>query len=198
MNARLHAAATSCKNLAKASGGAKEIRLELQREAKEQQVANGVNVLFERSDRFEKEVGDRLPVHLHEIGDLLVVHSFEVFEENGFLLAARKLFDGTANFDLIFAQQLIPFNFGFDRLIIGYLASFVDVEKWVRAVATTEFLHELVAQSTQEVDGNKLYLIVLTSLPNVNHQVLDGIFNELSVGGEVAGVVEKRAVLFVS
>lgn len=131
MKARLHGAATSWKNFVKASGVAKEIRLELQCEAKEQQITDRMNVLFERGDRFKKKVGDRLPIYLHEVGDLLVVHSFEVFEEHGLLLAAGEFFDGTPYFDLIFTHQFVPLNFGFDCLVIGNLASFVDVDEWV-------------------------------------------------------------------
>lgn len=179
------------------SGVAKGIRLELQREAKEQQITDRMNVLFERGDRFKKKVGDRLPIYLHEVGDLLVVHSFEIFEKNGLLLATGKLFDGAPHFDLAFVQQFFSFNFGFDCLIVGNLVSFVDVEEGMRAIVAPEFLHELVAQSTQEVNGNELDLDVLSPFPDVNHQVLDRVFNELPVSGEIAGVIEKCAVLFV-
>lgn len=156
-----------------------------------------MNVLFERGDGFEEQVRDRLPVHLHEVGDLFVVHTFEVFEENGLFLAAGQFFDRAAHFDLIFAQELFAFNFGFDSLIIGNLAGFVDVQEWVRAIVATELLHELVAQCTEEVNGNKLDLNVLAPFPDVDHQILDGVFDELPVGGEITGVVEKSAVLFV-
>lgn len=169
----------------------------MQRKTKQQQIADGMNVLFERGDGFKKEVCYRLPVHLHEVGDLLIVHSFEVFEKNGLFLAAGKLFDGAPYLDLVLAQQFISFYFGFDCLIIGNLVSFVDVEEGVRAVAAAKLLHELVAQCTQEVYGNELYLNVLSPLPNVNHQVLNRVFDELPVGGEIAGVVEKRSVLSV-
>lgn len=156
-----------------------------------------MNVLFQRGDRLEKQVRYRLPVYLHEVGDLFVVHAFKVFEEDSFLLAAGQLLDGTAYFDLIFAQQFVPLNFGFDCLIIGDLAGFVDVEEGMRAVAAAEFLHELIAQCTEEVDGNELDLNVLTSFPDVDHQVLNGVFDEFPIGSEVAGVIEQRAVLFV-
>ncbi len=156
-----------------------------------------MNVLFERSDRFEKEVGDRLPVNLHQIGDLLVVHAFEVFEEDGFFLATGQFFNGAANFDLILTQQLLSLNFGFYRLVVGELAGFVDVEERVRASAAAKLLHELVAQCTQEINGDELNLDVLALFPNVDHQVLDRVFDELPVGREIAGVVEKRAVLLI-
>ena len=78
--------------------------LELQREAKQQQIADWMNVLFERGDRFEEKVGYGLPVNLHQVGDLFVVHAFKVFEENGLFLAAGQLFNGAAYLDLVFAQ----------------------------------------------------------------------------------------------
>lgn len=65
------------------------------------------------------------------------------------------------------------------------------------AIASTELLHELVAQRAQEVNGDKLDLDILAPFPNVDHQVLDRVFDELPVGGEIAGIVEKCAVLFV-
>lgn len=169
----------------------------MQRKAKEQQVADRMNVLFERSDCFEKQIGHRLAVHLHEVGDLLVVHAFEVFEENCLFLAAGQLFNRAPDFDLIFAQELFAFDFSFNCLIIGKLVSLVDVQERMRTVAAPEFLHKLVTQSAQEVNGNELDLNVLTPFPDVDHQVLDGIFDELPVGSEIAGVVEKSAVLLI-
>lgn len=60
-----------------------------------------------------------------------------------------------------------------------------------------KFLHELVAQCTQEINGYELDLNILASFPDMDQKVLDGVFDELAVGREIAGVVEKRAVLFV-
>lgn len=156
-----------------------------------------MNVLFERRDGFEKQVCYRLAVYLHEVGDLLVVHAFEVFEEYGFFLAAGQFLDSAAYLDLVFAQQLVSLNLGFDRLVVGDLAGFVDVQKWVGAIAAAELLHELVAQCTQEVNGNELNLNVLSPFPDMDHQVLDRVFDEFPVGSEVAGVVEKCPVLLV-
>ena len=67
----------------------------------------------------------------------------------------------------------------------------------MRAVAAAELLHELVAQCTQEVNGNELNFNVLSPFPDMDHQVLDRVFDEFPVGSEVAGVVEKRTVLLV-
>jgi len=156
-----------------------------------------MNVLFERGDGFEKQVGYRLPVYLHKVGDLLIVHAFEVFEENCLLLAAGQFFDRAAYFDLVFAQQFLSLNFSFDRLVIGNLDSFIDVEERVRAIVAAELLHELVAQCAQEVNCNELDLNILASFPDVDHQVLDRVFDELPVGGEITCVVEKSPVLFV-
>ncbi len=156
-----------------------------------------MNVLFKRSDGFEKQISHRLAVHLHQVGDLLVVHAFEIFKEDRLSLAAWQFFDRTTNLDLIFAQQLFAFDFGFNCLIVGKLVSLVDVQQRVRAVAATEFLHELVTQGAQEVNGDELDLNVLAPFPNVDHQVLDSILDELAVGGEITGVVEKSTVLLI-
>lgn len=63
-------------------------KLGLKREADQQQVADRMNVLFECRDCLEKQVGYRLTVYLHEVGDLLIVQAFEIFEKNSLLLAA--------------------------------------------------------------------------------------------------------------
>jgi hypothetical protein len=66
------------------------------------------------------------------------------------------------------------------------------------SVIAAELLKKLVAQRFQKVNGNKLNINVLTLFPDMDQQLLNGIFNELFIGSEVAGVVEKSAVLLVS
>lgn len=156
-----------------------------------------MHLMFQGGNGFEEQISDRLAVHLHEIGDLFIVHAFEIFEENGFFLAAWQLIQCCADFHLIFAVQFILLNFGFNGLIIRKLAYLVNVEQRVGSV-TTEFLKKLIAQRFQKVNGNKLNIDVLTLFPDVDKQFLNGIFNELFVGSKVTGVVEKSTVLLVS
>lgn len=78
-----------------------------------------MNMLFERGNGFKKQVGNRLAVNLHQIGDLFIVHAFEVFQENGFFLAARQLVDCSPYFHLILGEQFIALDLCFDGLVIG-------------------------------------------------------------------------------
>lgn len=169
----------------------------LDRKAQQQQVADRMNVLFQRTNGFEEQVGNRLPVYLHEIGDLFIVHAFEVFEENGFFLAAGQFLDRATDFYLVFIQQFLPLNFCFHGLVIGKLTGFVDIQKGMGTVVAAELLHKLVTQRPEKVDGNKLDLNVLAPFPDMNHQVLDSILDEFPISRKITGVVKKRAVLFI-
>ena len=92
-------------------------------------MAHCLNVSFQVGYRLEKQISNRLAVDLHEVGDLLVVHAFEVFKENGFFLAAGKFLYGRADFDLVFGINLTLLDFGFYGLVIRKLANFVNVEQ---------------------------------------------------------------------
>ncbi len=160
-------------------------------------MTDGVHLGFEGSYRFKEQVSDRLAVYLHQVRDLFIVHSFKIFKENRFLLATWQLVQCGADLHLIFAVQFILLNFGFNRLVVRKLAYFVNVEQRMGSIVAAEFLKKLVTQRFQKVNGNKLNIDVLTLFPDMDQQLLNGIFNELFVGSKVAGVVEKSTILLV-
>ncbi len=149
---------------------------------------------FEGGNGFEEQIGYRLPVYLHKVGDLFIVHSLEIFKKNSLFLTSGQIVDGGADHYLVFGIDLVFLNFSFDGLVVGKFIYLVQVEQRAGGVIPAKLLQKLISHCFQEIDGNKLDIDRLPFFPDVNQEFLDRIFDELAVGRIAGSVVKQRPV----